>query len=849
MGNDKSTIKFLILSFFSALFISVIVFTSFGVFVSRETDKTVKDVSEVYMIEVSQQIQQKFSSLISLRLDQVQGIITRMSPEKQTYGDEMLEELGYNAEIRRFTYLAFYRDHEELETVYGDPVVLANPENFYDSLHEDERVIERGFGSGNENILLLGMAASYPMKDGEYSDALVVGVPMDYLDNALYLNEEGANVYSHIIDKSGTFVIKNSEAFRDNYFQRIHERYETYDGKEPDDYAKELQEAMSKNQNYSTYISLEGDVRHIYCSPLYGNSDWYLIAVMSNAVFEQPLSRLDFLQTIAMIIAIVAIMVPVIFFILQYARMTSRQMQALRMAQEEAVRASNAKSDFLSSMSHDIRTPMNAIIGMTDIALKYKGDEARVEDCLHKVQLSSKHLLGLINDVLDMSKIESGKMSLNVTEVSLRSVMEELVNIVQPQVNARHQHFDVFVRDIETEMVCCDAVRLDQVLFNLLSNAIKFTPGEGRIDIYLYQEPSPKGENYVRNHFKVADTGIGMSEEFQKKVFEAFTREDSEVVRNIRGTGLGMAISKNIIDLMHGSIEVESTLGKGTTFHITLDTEKGEEPKDMFLPAWNVLVVDNNEMLCTSAAANLEELGVHAEWVCDGRQAVHMIEERHAKGEDYHLVLIDFKMPDMSGPQIIREIRTRIGKEIPVFLISAYGMDEIENEIDEFEIEGFIPKPLFKSTLYLYLSRYAGNEAVLPDAMQIPQADFTGKRLLVAEDVELNWLVVQEVLTSVGFMVEQADNGKICVEMFEQSEIGYYDAILMDIRMPVMDGYEATRAIRALNRKDKDLPIIAMTADAFADDVQYCLDCGMNAHIAKPLDFKELVHTLQKFQL
>ncbi len=847
MRMEKSTIKFLILSFFSALLISVIIFVTFGFFVSKETNRTVEDMSEIYMVEVSRQIQQKFASLVSLRLDQVQGIITRMPPEEQTYGDEMLEELGYNADIRRFSYLALYRDHEELETVYGDPVTLANAENFYDSLHEDEKVIERGFGSGNENILLLGMAASYPMKDGGYSDALVVGVPMDYLDNALYLNEEGANVYSHIIDKSGTFVIKNSEAFRDNYFQRIHDQYETYDGKEPDDYSKELQDAMSENLDYSAYISLEGDVRHIYCSPLYGNSDWYLIAVMSNAIFEQPLSRLDSLQTKAMVIAIIAIMVPVIFFILWYARMTSKQMYALRKAQEEAIRASNAKSDFLSSMSHDIRTPMNAIIGMTDIALKYKGDETRVEDCLHKVQLSSKHLLGLINDVLDMSKIESGKMSLNITEVSLRSIVDELVNIVQPQVKARHQYFDVFVWDIKTELVCCDAVRLDQVLFNLLSNAIKFTPAEGRIDIYLYQEPSPKGENYVRNHFKVTDTGIGMSEEFQQKIFEAFTREDSEVVRNIRGTGLGMAISKNIIDLMNGSIEVESALGKGTTFHITLDLERGEEPEEMNLPAWNVLVVDDNEMLCTSAAANLEELGVHAEWTCDGKQALQMIEKRHAQEDDYRFALVDFKMPDMSGPQIIREIRKKVGKEVPVFLISAYSMAEIEDEIDMSEIEGFIPKPLFKSTLYLYLNRYTGKEAVLPDAMQAPQADFTGKRLLVAEDVELNWLVVQEVLTSVGFMVDRAENGKICVEMFEQSETGYYDAIMMDIRMPVMDGYDATKAIRALNRKDKELPIIAMTADAFADDVQYCLDCGMNGHIAKPLDFKELVHMLQKF--
>ncbi len=849
MNKDKKMIKFFFMSFLTVMLTCVIVFTGLSIFMSRQTDKSVKDISDVYMSEVSVQFQQKFDSIISLRMVQVQGIITRTPAEEysEETRQEMLDELCTSGEVRRFTYLGFYTDDGELETIYGDPVRLADPDNFYEVLHTNGKVTGRGFGKDEENTLLLGIEASYPMKDGGYSDALVAGVPMSYLDSSLYLNTERANVYSYIIDKNGTFVIKNPMAFRDNYFERIQQEYETFEGKTPDDYAREIKEAMNGNKEYGTYISLNGERQHIYCIPLYGESDWYLITVLSNRVLEEPLVRLDSVRTRAMIISIFIIMVPVIVFILRYAELMLHQMKILDKARKEAISANRAKSDFLSSMSHDIRTPMNAIVGMTEIALKYKSDENRVEDCLRKVQLSSKHLLGLINDVLDMSKIESGKMTLNVNAVSLRNVVEDLVNIVQPQIKARNQYFDVFVSDIDTEVVYCDALRLDQVLFNLLSNAIKFTPEEGRIDIHLYQEPSPKGEKYIRTHFWVADTGIGMSEEFQTRIFEPFLREDSEQVQNIKGTGLGMAITKSIIDLMEGTIELESSPGKGSKFHIVLDLEKGEEMEDMSLPAWNVLVVDDNEMLCTSAAANLEELGVHAEWICDGMEAIKMIEERHKKGDDYRFVLIDFKMPKMDGIQTIKEIRARIGGDIPVFLISAYSLEEIEDGIGETEIEGFIPKPLFKSTLYLRLGKYAGKKSGKPEPVHSHKVDFTGKRLLIAEDIDINWLIAQEALTSVGFTVERAENGKICVEMFEQSENRYYDAILMDIRMPVMNGYDATKAIRKLTRKDKNLPIIAMTADAFSDDVQYCLDCGMNAHIAKPLDFKELVHTLQKF--
>lgn len=844
---DKKIVRFLWFSFISVTIVCVIVFISLSIFMSNNTEKSVKQVSEIYMSEVSVQIRQKFDSIISLRMEQAEGVVSRTPPDEAVYGEEMLDELRFSAEIRKFSYLGLYGGDGYIETVYGKPVSLPDPDYFETCLREENMVIERGIDSEDAGILLLGTPAAYPMENGQRSMALVTGIPMEYLDQALFLDVEEGNVYSHIIDKDGNFVIRSSDAFRDNYFDRIRERFDSLEGRSTEKCAKELQEAMKRNENYSTHVFVDGEERHLYCSPLSDNCKWYLIAAMPNEVLNNPLAQLDHMRIKATIGCVCVIMLTVLVIFIRYSKMLQEQMQALHVVSQEAVRANKAKSEFLSSMSHDIRTPMNAIIGMTDIALRNIGDADRVEGCLKKVMLSSKHLLGLINDVLDMSKIESGKMTLNIGPTSLREMADDLVNIMQPQIKERNLYFDIFIRDIKTENVCCDSVRLNQILLNLLSNAVKFTPEGGRVDVRIYQEPSPLGEAYVRTHFIVEDTGIGMSEEFQKKIFDTFTREESEQVQHIMGTGLGMAITKNIVNLMHGTIVLESELGKGSRFDVALDLQIGESSEEMKLPAWNVLVVDDNEALCTSAAANLEEMGVHAEWATEGSAAIQMIEERHKKNEDYRFALIDWKMPHMGGLQTVREIRERVGNRVPVFLISSYNWGDIEDKVSMEEIEGFIAKPLFKSTLYACLEKYMEKPKTKTEQTQSQNVDFSGKRLLIAEDIEINWIIVEENLGAFGIELAHAENGKECVEMFEQSAVGFYDGILMDIRMPVMDGYDATRAIRALTRQDKDIPIIAMTADAFSDDVKVCLECGMNAHVAKPLDMRELIRTLQKF--
>ena len=536
----------------------------------------------------------------------------------------------------------------------------------------------------------------------------------------------------------------------------------------------------------------------------------------------------------------------VVFFL--YFRMSRRQLAAVEKAQREAERANRAKSEFLSNMSHDIRTPMNAIVGMTAIASANMDNREQVASCLRKISLSSKHLLGLINDVLDMSKIESGKLTLNLDAVCLREAVEGIASIIQPQVKSRKQSFDVFIQNIRRENVLCDGVRLNQVLLNLLSNALKFTPEGGRITMTVSQEGSPRGEGFVRTHFIVRDNGIGMSEEFQKKIFDSFAREDSARVQRTEGTGLGMAITKYIVDEMQGTITVASQRDKGSCFHVTLDLENAPDTEgEMRLPPWDMLVVDDDEPLCRSAADSLGEIGVRAEWALSGGQALALAQERRRQGRDYHVILLDWKLPGMDGIETARQLRRAIGDHVPILLISAYDRSYIEAPARQAGISGFMAKPLFKSTLYHGLLRFAGDEPAQQEEPQEAALDFTGIRILVAEDNELNREIASELLSSYGFQLDWAENGRQCVDRFSASQPGDYALILMDLRMPVMNGYEATAAIRALDRPDsRSIPIIAMTADAFSEDIHRCLACGMNAHIAKPLDMRELLRLLQK---
>ena len=537
--------------------------------------------------------------------------------------------------------------------------------------------------------------------------------------------------------------------------------------------------------------------------------------------------------------------------ITEQVRKQREQTQALQDALIQAQHANRAKSTFLSNMSHDIRTPMNAIIGFTTIAVSHIDNKEQVKECLQKVLSSSNHLLSLINDILDMSRIESGRVQIKEQECNISEIMHNLVNIIQPQVKAKQLELFIDTFEVVNEDVIADALKLNQVFINLLSNAVKYTPAGGTVTFRIMQKTTFR-HGYGDYIFTIKDNGIGMSPEFVEHIFEPFEREATVTQSGIQGTGLGMAITKNIIEMMNGTIEVESETGHGSTFTVELslklqDVEKNaEQIKE--LHGLRALVVDDDFNVCDSVSKMLKQLGMRAEWTTSGREAGYRAKIAYEEGDSYHTYIIDWQMPETSGIETARKIRSVVGNEAPIIILTAYDWTDIEEDARAAGVTAFCAKPLFMSDLksaLLAANDLAGSEE---KAAAWTLADFSGKRILLVEDIELNREIAEVILEEAGFEVETAPDGTDAVEMVKNSDEYYYDAILMDVQMPIMDGYEATRTIRAMHREDvKKMPIIAMTANALEEDKEAALKNGMNAHIAKPLDMDVFIEVLGQF--
>ena len=840
---------FLIVSFIVIVVVSVFGFSFLGSYLNKNNSEIIEKIGKFYMSGLNERISKHFETAIEFNLTSLEHIARANFRHEINNYEDFYNSIGHSADANGFDYMALYSENGNFEMIYGEQINITDPSPFLSSIKSGKKKIAVGTSVSGEDIVIMGIPGKYPMKNGGESIGLVAAQPLDHIKRLLSLDEkENSLVFSHVIRRDGSFVIKNnSEEIEDNYFERIKEQYDYTQDKTPEVYTKELENALYHKKDYSTIFYINGERRHLYCIDL-PYSEWFLVTVMPYGAINETVSDMSdqVMYSVFGMCGLILFILFVVFII--YFFISRHQIIELEKARYNAICATKAKSEFLSNMSHDIRTPMNAIVGMTAIAIANIDDKKQIQHCLKNISLSSKHLLGLINDVLDMSKIESGKMTLNMDQVSLREIIDSIVNIVQPQIKAKKQKFDVFIHDISTEEVYCDGVRLNQVLLNFLSNAVKFTPEGGSIHVSLHEEDSPMGNDYIRVHLRVKDTGIGMSKEFKEKVFESFAREDRLRVHKTEGAGLGMAITKYIIDTMGGTISVDSRPGEGTEFHVVLDLEKAlVREDDMILPKWNMLVVDDDEQLCQSAISSLKEIGIDAEWTLDGETALKMVAERHKKHNDYHIILLDWKLPGIDGIETARRIQTQMDKDIPIILISAYDWGEIENDAKEAGISGFISKPLFKSTLFYGLKQFAESDDTVEHKIDDADFNFEGRHILLAEDNDLNWEIAEALLSELGLELERAENGQICVEKFKQSEVDFYDAILMDIRMPVMTGYEASEAIRALNRPDSDIPIIAMTADAFSDDIKKCLEYGMNAHIAKPIDVSEVIRNLEKY--
>ncbi len=523
----------------------------------------------------------------------------------------------------------------------------------------------------------------------------------------------------------------------------------------------------------------------------------------------------------------------------------------LQVAVEKAESANRAKSTFLSNMSHDIRTPMNAIIGFTTLALSNIDDTDRVKDYLGKTLASSNHLLSLINDVLDMSRIESGKIHLEEVEVNLSDVLHDLKTIVSGQIYAKQLELYMDAMDVTDEDVYCDKTRLNQILLNLLSNAIKFTPAGGTVSVRVRQLAG-KVRGCGQYEFRIKDNGIGMSQEFAQKIFEPFERERTSTVSRIQGTGLGMAITKNIVDMMGGTIEVQTAQGKGTEFTVCVpmraQTEQRPVEKITELEGLKALVVDDDFNTCDSVTKMLVKVGMRAEWTLSGKEAVLRARQSIEMSDVYHAYIIDWRLPDMNGIEVTRQIRS-LHDDTPIIILTAYDWSDIEVEAKAAGVTAFCAKPMFMSDLRETLMSALGQKPA--DAVQrlLPEknADFKGKHILLVEDNELNREIAQEILREYGFLVDSAENGAVAVEKVSTAAPGSYDLVLMDVQMPIMDGYTATRKIRALDDPARaKLPILAMTANAFDEDRRNALESGMNGFLSKPIVIDDLVQELRK---
>lgn len=834
---------------------TVFLFSFLGISIQNMSKNTIEDIGTDYMAGMNEQVSLHFETIIDLRLTMAESI-AHIAEGEEGSGYGAKEDIEYGARARHFLCAALYSPDGEIEMIFGDPVKLNYPEPFLESLRNGERKTASAVDSSGNGVILFGVPCEYPMSGGSNSLAMVVGLSTQYMGKVLFLDSDKSLSYSFVIRKDGSYVVGNEDDVHKNYFDRLSS---IFDGQaeEAAVYIEQLTAAMNAGEDYSIILKNGESRRHLYCTGL-PYCDWYLVTVLPFDGLDDVIAGMGNHWLAIVYASSFAVIVMLLYIFFRYLRLFRNQVSELKrmnaemdtarkdaeQARKEAEQANAAKQEFLSSMSHDIRTPMNAILGMTSLAIDHADHPEQVQNYLRKIVLSSKHLLGLINDVLDISKIESGKMVLNVEPVSLREVMDCIVNIMQPQVKAKNQQFNAAAYEILSENVRCDSVRLNQVLINLLGNAVKFTPENGLVQVTVYQEALPEDTSRVRTHFLVRDTGIGMSKEYQRVIFESFSREDNIRVQKTEGSGLGMAITKYIIDAMGGSISVRSEQGRGSEFHVVLDLEKAEEREtDTALPNWNVLVVDDDERLCVNTVRILGSIGIRAEWCPSAKQAIERVADGH-----YQLVFLDLKLPDMNGIEAAQAIRLNCGEGGPAMLLLACDWSAVADEAREAGISGFISKPLFKSTLFDALNAFAGTG--VEEVVDTERADdlvLRGKHVLLAEDNELNWEVAREMLSILELELDWVENGQICVTKFEESPVGYYDAILMDVRMPVMDGREAAMAIRALEREDATIPIIAMTADAFSEDIQRCLEYGMNDHLAKPIDVQTVAYKLKKY--
>ena len=672
-------------------------------------------------------------------------------------------------------------------------------------------------------------------ENGEMRDGLIMRiVPVSTLsDKWVYPQDEYASTELAVIDESGNYIL-NGRSYTNNNFFEMYKSYNQWDGAS----LEKMQKTMAETSGSLIMRNKRGEETLIAYAPVKASHSWTLLSY--TLMDELRSDSQDWVLIGAVGAGMLVLLAMDVVFMVFFNR-------KLQKAAREAESANRAKTEFLSTMSHDIRTPMNAIIGMTTIAEKNLGDTDSVRDSLHKISMASSHLLTLINDILDISKVESGKLNLSPVTFSIAETADNLVNMSLPMVREKNIDFRFRARDIKTEYLYADQLRINQIYINILSNAVKYTEPGGSVSVDLCEQPSPK-EKSVRLIYRVADTGIGMSEEFMQRMYQPFSRQTDSRVNTIQGTGLGLAITKQMVELMDGTIECQSRQGEGTTFTVTLDIPVADRRiEEMRIEGKKILIVDDDTILLETAKDALESMGAAAEVSASSEEAYERMVRRHREGRDYDVIILDWKMPGTDGVELARKIRKTAGIDVPILLISAYDWSDLEETAREAGANGFISKPLFRSRLYDRISQVLGVSSGPAEAEE-DNSDIAGMHILVAEDNDINWEIIAMLLSMHGIEAKRAENGRICTDLLAEAPEDSWDLVFMDIQMPVMNGLDATRAIRALPNWAAKIPIIAMTADAFSENVAECLAAGMNGHIAKPIDIKLVLKEIRRIR-
>ena len=740
--------------------------------------------------------------------------------------------LGYSTRLPNETVGVYDVDYKSYE-------FLTSPEWIHDLRVTNETYINvtRAFTNqvnGKQSIAFCNLVDLYEGSVKRPSILLRILPVSELKAKWFFPKEEFKEAELSIIDEDGDYIIKGV-SFKNSSFFEFYKSYNKIDSETENTFFKKI----TSEKGSFIMLNSRGEECVVAHTPFDATGGWTLLSLLpkKNLITNSENWILISVVSAGLVMLFVFDLVVMLIF-----------NKKLQLTAREAESANKAKTDFLSTMSHDIRTPMNAIIGLTTIAEKNIKDEKLVQENLRKISLASNHLLTLINDILDISKVESGKLNFIPQSFSIVETVENLMNLSQPMIKEKNIDFSFHISRMDKEYLYADQLRLNQIYINLLSNAIKYTEPGGRVCVDMKEEESLK-PGCVRLTYQVADTGIGMSPEFMVHLYQPFSRQTDSRVNSIQGTGLGLAITKQMVDLMQGTIDCQSEQGKGTTFTVVLDIPIAEHQRaDMKLEEMDVLIVDDDEVLLETAVDTLVSLGLKVEQASSGVEAIGMIKHREESGKNYDIVIVDLKMPDIDGIETIRRIRSEVKSNVPILLISAYSYSDVEEKAKKAGVNGFLSKPLFRSTLYDKISEILGTETKSSEP-ENDYSDLAGMNILVAEDNDINWEIISALLSMYGITTERAENGRVALEKVKSAEKGKYSLVFMDIQMPEMNGLDATRAIRKLDDPwAASVPIVAMTADAFAENVAECLEAGMQGHIAKPIDIKLVIKVIQRIK-